>query len=142
MKKLKYLLVICAVALFASCASYQKTASMAGYDPTIKTNVVADLDMDNTKKVSATVKTKTLFWIIPLVINGRKYAKTGNTYRYLTLREQQALYKATKDANVDLILNPEFTSDNHSYFFGIFKKTSTTVTGTGVNVKGLRQVNP
>lgn len=142
MKKLRFLFVICGVALLASCASYQQTASMAGYDPTIKTNVVADLDMNNTKPVTATIKTKTLFWVIPLVLNGHKYTKTGNGYRYMNLREQQALYKATKDANVDLILNPEFTSESHSYFFGIFKKTSTTVKGTGVNVKGLRQVNP
>ncbi len=140
MKKTNLFIMGCCAAFLSSCASYNKTAPLIGYDNnSISTNVVADLDLDNAKKVSGTIETETLFGIIPLKKNGNKLLKSSNRYKSLSKKESQALYKAKENANVDIILDPEYTSEKHSWFFGAYKTSKTTVTGWGVNVNRLKQ---
>ncbi|CDD52413.1 unknown [Bacteroides sp. CAG:875] len=137
--KTKMLLLGACVALLSSCASYRQTAPIIGYDNNrINVNVSADLDVQNAKKISATIETKN-FLGIPLVKNGNKAFVSSTRYRSLSKRESQALYKAKKDAKVDIILDPEFTTEKHSWFFGAYKTSTTTVTGWGVNVKSITQ---
>lgn len=126
--------------LFASCASYQQTAPMMGVQSNnINTYVAADLDYANAKKVEATVESKTVLWFIQLVRNGNKTVKSTNRYNSLSKTESQALYRAKNNANVDIILEPEFESEKHSWFFGIFQRNITKVKGWGINVKGIKE---
>lgn len=126
--------------MFTSCASYQKTAPVMGVgDNVIATYVAADLDYANAKKVEGTVETKTLFGFIQLNKNGNKTLKSSNRYRGLGKREAQALYRAKESSNVDIILEPEFDKEKHSYFFGLYKTSVTKVTGWGVNIKGIKE---
>lgn len=132
------------MALFAlmltSCASYEKSApvlSIKGNN--INTYVAADLDYDGAKKVEGVVETKTLFGFIQLVRNGNKTFNSSNRYKYLTKSEKQALYRAKQNANVDIILEPEFETETHKYFFGAWKTSKTVVKGWGVNVKGIKE---
>ncbi len=143
MNKLHSLTAICAGVLvmgLASCASYEKQAAVMGIGGTnINTYVEADLDYANAKKVQASVNTATLLGFIQLERNGNKTLKSANRYRGLNKREAQALYRAKENADVDIILEPEFETEKHSWFFGAYKTSSTKVKGWGVNIKGIKQ---
>ena len=145
MKKFSFIKAICAgllVASFTSCASYQKEAAIMSIGGNnINTYVAADLDYANAKKVQATVNTRTLLGFIQLERNGNKTLKSVNRYKWLTKREAQALYRAKENADVDVILEPEFEKETHRWFFGLYKTTSTKVKGWGVNIKGIKEDN-
>ena len=101
--------------------------------------VEADLDYANAKKVQGSVNTATLFGFIQLERNGNKTLKSANRYKGLSKREAQALYRAKENADVDIILEPEFETEKHSWFFGAYRTSSTKVKGWGVNIKGIKQ---
>ena len=125
---------------FTSCASYVKDAPIMGIGGnSINTYVAADLDYANAKKVQASVNTATLFGFIQLERNGNKLLKNVNRYKGLTKAERQALYRAKENADVDIILDPEFESEKHSWFFGLYRTSSTKVKGWGVNMKGIKE---
>ena len=105
----------------------------------INTYVEADLDYENAKKVQATVNTSTLVGFIQLERNGNKTLKSANRYKGLSKREAQALYRAKEKSDVDIILEPEFETEKHSWCLGIYKTSSTKVKGWGVNIKGIKQ---
>lgn len=139
MKKVNCLCLACLALCLSSCAAYQQTSPIIGYDHNyIATNVSADLDLENAQKVEATVETGTLLGFISLKKNGHKYLKSSTYYRGVGQRESQALYKAKEKSGADIILSPEFASEKHSWFFGAYKTTKTKVTGWGVTVNGLK----
>ena len=105
----------------------------------INTYVEADLDYANAKKVEGIVNTATLFGFIALERNGNKLLKSANRYKGLSKRESQALYRAKENSQVDVILEPEFESEKHSWFFGAYKTSVTKVKGWGVNIKGIKE---
>lgn len=105
----------------------------------LNTYAMADLDYENAQKVQATVKTATVLGFIQLERNGNKVLKSANRYKGLSKREGQALYRAKENADVDIILEPEFESEKHSYFLGLYRTSVTTVKGWGVNIKGIQK---
>lgn len=105
----------------------------------LNTYVEADIDYASAKPVQASVNTATLFGFIQLERNGKKYLNSANRYKGLTKRQSQALYRAKENSGVDLILEPEFESEKHSWFFGAYRTTSTKVKGWGVNIKGIKE---
>ncbi|NPD93201.1 hypothetical protein [Xylanibacter muris] len=143
MKKISFLSAICAGLLtmsFSSCAMYQKEAAIMSFGSNnINTYVEADLDYVNAKKVEGSVNTSTLFGFIQLKRNGNKTLKSVNRYKGLSKSESQALYRAKENADVDVILEPEFETEKHSWFFGAFRESSTKVKGWGVNIKGIKK---
>ena len=125
---------------FTSCASYVKEAPILGFGGnSINTYVAAELDYANAKKVQASVNTATLLGFIQLERNGNKILKNTNRYKGLSKAERQALYRAKENADVDIILDPEFESEKHSWFFGLYRTSSTKVKGWGINVKGIKE---
>lgn len=145
MKKFSILKAMCAgllVMSIVSCASYKQEAAVMGLGGnSINTYVAADLDYANAKKVTGSVNTRTVLWFIQLERNGNKLLKSSNRYRNLNKKEAQALYRAKQDGNVDIILDPEFETEKHSWFFGIYKTSKTRVDGWGVNMKGIKEDN-
>jgi len=123
----------------SSCATYQKEAAVMSLGSHLNTYVEADIDYASAKPVQASVNTATLLGFIQLERNGKKYLHSANRYKGLTKRQSQALYRAKENSNVDIILEPEFESEKHSWFFGLYKKTSTKVKGWGVNIKGIKE---
>ena len=124
MKKTNVFIAACAAALLSSCASYQQTAPvMAIGGNNIITNVAAELDYKSVKRIEGTVETQTLFGF-NLIRNANKTLKNNNRYRGLNKRESQALYKAKTEAGVDIILEPEFETEKHSWFLGAYKTVS------------------
>ena len=141
MKNLKSLLVAgVAVLAFSSCAHYTVDSPVMGIaSNSINTYVTADLDYKNAKQISADVETKTLFGFISLSRNGDKQLTNTNRYKGLSKPERQALYRAKTNNNVDIILEPEFTVEKHSWFFGAYKTRKVNVKGWGVNMKGIKE---
>lgn len=141
MKKVKSLLVAgVAVLAFSSCAHYTVDAPIMGIaSNSINTYVAADLDYKNAKQISADVESKTLFGFISLTRNGDKVLTNSNRYKGLSKPERQALYRAKTNNNVDIILEPEFTVEKHSWFFGAYKTRNVKVKGWGVNMKGIKE---
>ena len=141
MKSIKLTLATGVMAMaFASCASYTQDAPIMGISGnSINTYVAADLDYKGAKKISADVETKILFGFIPLSRNGNKQLSNPNRYRGLTKLQRQALYRAKTNSNVDIVLDPEFTTEKHSWFFGLYKTRKCSVKGWGVNMKGIKE---
>lgn len=133
--------IVAAVALsLTSCASYTNSGAVMNVrSNSINTYVEADLDYEGAKKVDATIESKKLFGFISLTRNGDKQFVSSNRYKGLTKAEKQALYRAKETADVDIILEPEFTTEKHSWFFGAYKTYVTKVTGWGVNIKGIKE---
>lgn len=139
MKKNVVLGVFLASLFVTSCASYQNTAPVMGVlGNNINTYVEADLDYAGAKKVEGVVETQSLFGI-SLTHNGNKTLKCSNRYRGLDKREAQALYRAKESSGVDIILEPQFEKEKHSYFFGLYNTSVTRVVGWGVKVKGIKK---
>ncbi|UKK48127.1 hypothetical protein L6475_13110 [Prevotella sp. E9-3] len=139
MKKTLLGFVVAIVAMgVSSCASYSTTAPLQGIsENAISTYAEADIDYASAKRVTATIETGSVFGI-PTISNGNKQLRSSNHYGRLTKRQAQALYKAKKESGMDIILDPEFESEKHSYFFGAIKNGKTTVSGWGVKVKGIK----
>ncbi len=138
MKKINLFIAICVTVLLSSCASYQQTAPIMGIGGNcINTYVSAELDYKNAKRIEATIETQTLFGF-NLIRNVNKTLKSTNRYKGLNKRESQALYKAKSEANVDIILEPEFETEKHSWFLGIYKTSKTKVKGWGINIKSIK----
>lgn len=125
---------------FASCAHYTADAPLMGIaNNSINTYVKADLDYSGAKKVSANVKSKNLLGILTLTQNGDKLLTNPNRYKSLTMLQRKALYRAKVNNNVDIIMEPEFTTERHSYFFGLYRTTNVMMSGWGVNMKGIKE---
>lgn len=141
MKNIKLVLATGVVAMtFASCARYTVDAPIMGIaGNSINTYVAADLDYKGAKKISADIETKTLFGFIPLSRNGNKQLTNPNRYKGLNKLQRQALYRAKTNSDVDIILDPEFTTEKHSWFFGLYKTRKCSVKGWGVNMKGIKE---
>lgn len=142
MKKLSFLSAICAGLLtlsVSSCASYQNEAAIMSLGNNLNTYVEADIDYASAKKVEATVNTATLLGFIQLERNGNKTLRSANRYKGLTKRQSQALYRAKQNSGVDIILEPEFESEKHSWLFGVYRTSKTKVKGWGVNVRGIKE---
>lgn len=139
-RSIYFLFAALMVAVFmSSCTSYQNTASIIGMaDNRLNTYVEADLDYAGAKRVKGVVETKK-FLGIPLIKNGNKTLKSVGRYGNLSKREAQALYRAKESSGVDIILEPQFETEKHSYFFGAFRRSKTTVTGWGLNIKGIKE---
>lgn len=126
---------------FTSCASYTKDAAlMQIQNNTIETAVAADLDLENAKIVTADVNKQILFGFINLDQDRtNKALHNVNRYKGLNKLERVALYKATENSDVDVILEPTFVTEKHSWFFGVYKTRRVSVKGWGVKIKGLKE---
>ena len=130
---------LCSLA-FASCAHYTMESPVMGIaNNSVNTYVAADLDYKGAKKISAEVESKTLLGVFSLSRNGDKQLSNLNRYRHLTKPQRQALYRAKTNNGVDVIIEPEFATEKHSWFFGAYKTRKVTVTGWGVNMKGIKE---
>lgn len=142
MKKLTFVSAFALAAMFTGCASYHQTGDVVNSDIVIKSHVNMVLDLENAKPVSATVKRNTAFGISST--NYRTTLDDGTSAVFgsgMSKLKKRALAKAKIEGNVDVILEPEYTTESHSYFFGLFKKKICTVKGYGVNVKGFKEAS-
>lgn len=140
MKKLLFLSFGAFALFFASCASYQSSAPLQGIQNTnLSTYAEADLDYSSAQRVSGVLETKTLLGCIELEKNGNKTLNCSNLYRGLSRNEARALYRAKESSGADLILEPQFEVEKHSWFLGMYREAVIKVTGWGLKVKGIKE---
>lgn len=141
MKNIRLIFGVFVLALMvSSCASYKQTGPvMSVSSNSINTYVAADLDYNGAKRVEGIVDTKTVLGFIQLNRNGNKIFCNTNRYAGLSKGEKQALYRAKQNGNVDIILEPEFETEKHSWFFGFYKTKRISVKGWGINIKGVKE---
>ena len=143
MKKIFNIALLTTIVLLfnTSCASWKQTGPvMTIKGNNINTYVAADLDYENAKRVEATMSFRS-FCGISTKKNGNKTFHSSTRYKWLTKQEAKVLYKAKQEAGVDIILDPEFSVERHSYFFGLSVRKKITVKGWGVNIKGIKEDN-
>lgn len=141
MKKIKLLFLVGLVTMFfTSCASYTTDAPLMGIsNNSINTYAAADLDYKGAKKVFGEIEIKNVLGFISLTHNGDMQLTNSNRYKGLNKAERQALYRARTNNNVDIIMEPEFTTERHSWFFGFYKTFKVSVKGWGVNMLGIKE---
>ena len=67
------------------------------------------------------------------------YIKASENFEHLlSISNASAAIEICRNNDVDLILDPEFESEKHRFFFGAIRNGKTTVTGWGVKVKGIK----
>ena len=128
------LICVISVLAFSSCASYRTSAPIVGYDSYgIRADVQAELDPASLKDVSVTMKKNYIFWIIPMnfskdktLLSANHYPIASNPFSLIGDLQGKALYKAKINNSADLILNPEFEIERHSWFLGFLRKNSVT----------------
>ena len=136
------LFIVCCIALFlTSCASYQKEAPVVAIGGNnINTHIAAEFDYKNARPIEASVKS-TLFLGLDLNFNKNNTCVSGNRYKGLSKSESQALYKAIENSDIDIVVEPRFETETHSWFFGIIKTKKVTVKGWGLNITGFKEDN-
>ncbi len=138
MKKTTLIATAAIALMMTSCASIEKSSPMMSLTGnSINTYVAAELDYANATKVEATVNYESFFGC-STIHNGNKTLYPSNRYRGLSKDEMQALYRAKELSGKDIILDPQFEVEKHSWFFGVHKKRTVKVTGWGVDIKGLK----
>ena len=145
MKKLIKFIACLAIACIATSCGTSHTATapvMAIGSNNIITNVKADLDYDHVQKIQGEATINRILWIFKQTPKGAAQLQANNKYKGLNATQSTALYRAKTEAGVDVVLEPEFTTQTKSYFLGIFKKTKVTCTGWGVNIKGFQDGTP
>lgn len=141
MKTIKYFFLgIVSLLLLSSCATYQQSSQiLKSKKNRVTIDVEANLDLQHMKKVSAEVEQKVVFWFIPLIFNRDKALYSSNESQYYNEYERMALYRAKSDANVDIVLLPEFEVEKHSWFLGFYRTYQVKLTGWGTNIKSFEK---
>ena len=145
MKNYLKILTFASIALImASCGtSHTATAPvMAIGSNNIITNVKADLDYNNIKKIEGEATINRILWIFNYTPKGAAQLQANNKYKGLNKTQSTALYRAKTNAGVDVVLEPEFVTETKSYFLGIFKKTKVKIVGWGANISGFKDGTP
>jgi len=141
MKTIKFILCgIAALFMLSSCATYtQSSQILKSKKNRVKIDVEANLDLQHMKKVSAEIEQKVVFWFIPLIFNRDKALHSSNESQYYNEYERMALYRAKSEANVDVVLLPEFAIEKHSWFLGFYRTYQVKLTGWGTNIKSFEK---
>ena len=137
MKAKKLLTILGLSFILMSCASYNQTAPVVSYQGTLTNLVKPILDLSSGRNISGTEATTSIFCFI---IGGSKKTLSSDNYRGLTPYESRAMYKALSASGYDMILNPQFYTESHSYFFGVYRTKEVKVTGFGVKIKGYEEI--
>lgn len=148
MKNVIKFMAFAAVVLFmASCSSYTKTGVVS---PLVGTTVNAEslkADIDfNQQKITGESKLTYLFGFIKLS-GGNKLYEDGTTKSVklpfvgskMSRAKKAAMYDALDGTDYDLVANPQYKNEVHSYLFGLIKNYKSTVNGYGGKIKKIYQ---
>ena len=146
MKKISYMLFICAALLITSCASTSRTGVISpfAYTEVHPNEIRADIDISENNKVTGKSKQWYVFGI--RVSGGNKYFEDKSEKRSMfgkrTNKAQScAMYDTLEKSEYDMIVNPQYKNVVHKWFFGLVKRYDVTVTGYGGKINKLYQHN-
>ncbi len=130
MKKVIKITVIGLFVILTSCKHYYYSGSQANVDVSLKYEVPIELDIDTTKTLQATSKTKVYFGFITI---GDKYYHDAFSKGVGEKEKMAAMYKALKDTKYDIMVNPKYIIETKNVL-GLFRSTTATVAGYGAKV--------
>ena len=132
------------VVLMSSCASTSRTGVIAPMEAEVipVKEIKADIDLNGNQQVTGNAKQ---WYVAGIRVSG------GNTY-FENLSEKRsmfggrtskaqasAMYDALQDGGYDMLVNPQYVNNIHSYFFGLVKRYDVTVKDYGAKIKSVHQ---
>lgn len=143
-------IVIAASFLLTGCAStLHKSQTSGTLDVGVAGNLQADIDVDMTKQVKGTAHHSKVLWLIP-VKDTNRYAE-GVTYggngsggwnllgpSLVDETKSAAAYNAVVPNKVEVLVAPQYLVQVKSYFFGIWKEVTVSVTGYAGKVRNIK----
>lgn len=145
MKKLKLFAAAgLTLLLMSSCSSTSKSGIIAPMDARMvpSKEIKADLDLDGETQVTGN---STMWYFLGFrVTGGNKYFENLYEKRSLlggrTSKAQScAMYDALEKGDYDMIVNPQYINETHSFLFGLIKRYDVLVKGYGAKIKKVYQ---
>lgn len=151
MKLVKFLMFAVVAVALASCSSSRDTGKIADFSKIkAQTDVVrGDLDLNVANKVEGVA---TCWYVGPIRVSGdnKTYEDLSNSQsdalfgffggKKASIVERTALCNAMQGTDYDVVVNPTYQSEKHSWFFGLVRKQKCKAKGFGAKFKNLYQV--
>lgn len=135
MKALKILMMAGLVVLATGCKSIRQTGAVMEYgDEPVRTYVKANLDVDNVTPVEGKVN---FAWVFGIRTKGGGGTFTGHKLQSnkYSKAESRVLYDVMSKSGADVILNPKFYEEKHSWCFGLYRTKIIKVKGYAAKIK-------
>ena len=151
--KLTSALVFLSLFFLMSCStSINRNQDTGAMDVKVRGNLVADIDVDMTRKIQGSAHQSKLFGLIWLkhanhYADGVAYSASGHAGFFgpgmTEETKSAAAYKAVTPVKADLLVAPQYIIKEKSYFFGAYKEVTATVSGYAGKVRNIsgRQTN-
>tara|TARA_B100000787_G_scaffold35839_1_gene25075 strand:- start:636 stop:1052 length:417 start_codon:yes stop_codon:yes gene_type:complete len=126
-----YYLALFVLLLTTSCATLNKSTNSAAFEATASVDPIkAEVIVDDTKKITGTSTSR--YFLGLFRISGDNNFTTGvfsniNPFDASTQVASAAAYKAIKNSNADVIVNPQYVIEKHNYI--LFQTVKVKVTG-------------
>lgn len=136
--------------LFSCSTAMNKSQDSGPINARVEGNLQAEIVVDMTKKIQGTAHQAKLFGFIWLrtahhFADGVAYTGAGDAGGgwfgpgMVEETKSAAAYKAVVPNKIDIIVAPQYITKVNSYFFGLYKEVTATVTGYAGRVKNIRQ---
>ncbi len=142
-------IVLSSLFLFTGCATrYHKSQDTGAMDIKVRGNLVADIEVDMSKKIQGTASQKRilgLFWLkhAEQYADGVVYSAAGESSLFgpgiVDTTKSAAAYLAVTPAKADILVAPQYVIKEKSYFFGAYTEVTASVSGYAGKVKNISQ---
>ena len=151
MKKIiAYSLFVLSACAMNSCTTYTKTNTVANqvYSDVMIDPVGGRLDLENVREISG--KSSSWYFLFFRVSGDNKFVEvpvdggvSGFVSKFVGRRakrvQSSALYKATENQDVDMVLCPNYKNTKRKFLFGLVSNYKTEVRAYGAKVKNFYQ---
>ena len=135
MKTLKIFMMAGLMILAMGCKSVRQTGAVFEYgNEPVRTYVKANLDLENATPVEGKVDFAYFLGIRTKGGGGTFTGKQLNSHKYSTA-ESRVLYNVMSQSGADVILNPKFYEEKHSWCFGLYRTKTIKVKGYATKIK-------
>jgi hypothetical protein len=145
-------MITLATLLLTSCATQiHKSQDSAGMDVKVRSNLVADVEVDMTKKIQGSSTSQRLFGFIWFqrakhYADGVSYSAHGHHGFFgpgiVEETKSAAAYKAITPGKVELIVAPQYSIKKTSYLFGAWTEVTANVSGYAGKIKNISAKGP
>ncbi len=145
---MKALALVASFAFLVSCShTTNRSQESSNLDVRLRSDLLADVDVDMTKKIQGQSRSTRLFWI-PIrhpnfFADGVGYDAGGGGFLFFgggmeDEAKSAAAYNAVIPNKVDVIVAPQYIVKSESVFFGLWKEVTAQVQGYAGRVRNIR----
>ncbi len=149
---MKVLALVASLAFLVSCShTTNRSQESSNLDVRLRSDLIADVDVDMTKKIQGQSRSTRIFWIPvrqpTFFADGVGYdASSGGGFLFFgggmeDEAKSAAAYNAVIPNKADVIVAPQYIVKSESVFFGLWKEVTAQVQGYAGRVRNIRQ-NP